>query len=354
MSTENGISAGSKRPKKFLKIILVLLSVVVILCVVVYISFQVSPWPSALLIRSAFTKDGVKLNDELGKHVKGDISSELNLQYIQGDDDAYLDLYYPENFEGKENLPLIVWVHGGAFIAGDKSEISNYCKILASKGYIVAAVNYSLAPSKNYPLPVSQVNSAIGFLYKNAGKYKINTEQIFLGGDSGGAHISAQLSNVFAERSYSDLLQVVPSIEPSLLKGVILYCGPYNAELVNMEGAMGGFLKTVLWSYMGSKDFMNDPGIKSFSVSNYLTGNFPRAFISVGNEDPLGPHSHELASRLVSKGVKVDSLFFPGDHKPGLPHEYQFNMDTEAGKIALERTVEFIKSFSAVTTDSTK
>lgn len=346
MSTFPKDIQAPEKPKKLLKILLYIFSSIVIIILAIFISFKVSPWPSALLIRSAFTKDGVKLNDELAKYVPDKINSELNIQYINGDDDALLDIYYPENYNGKDKLPLIVWVHGGAFIAGDKSEISNYCKILASKGFIVAAVNYSLAPSKNYPLPVSQVNSAVGFLYRNSEKYRINNNEIFIAGDSGGAHITAQLCTVFTDKNYSALLNITPAIDPKSLKGAILYCGPYNAALVNMEGAMGGFLNTVLWSYMGSKDFMNDPKIKSFSVSNFVTGSFPKAFISVGNGDPLGVHSHELAGNLRKQGVYVDTLFYPTDYQPSLPHEYQFNMDTDAGKLAMERTVKFINSIS--------
>ena len=45
---------------------------------------------------------------------------------------------------------------------------------------------------------------------------------------------------------------------------------------------------------------------------------------------------------LTKLGVRVDALFFPADYEPALPHEYQFNLDTEAGRLALDRSVAFL------------
>jgi acetyl esterase/lipase len=69
---------------------------------------------------------------------------------------------------------------------------------------------------------------------------------------------------------------------------------------------------------------------------------FPPTFITVGNGDPLDPQARRLAGVLAGHGVEVDPLFFAADRQPGLPHEYQFDLDTEAGWRALERSVEIL------------
>jgi acetyl esterase len=56
------------------------------------------------------------------------------------------------------------------------------------------------------------------------------------------------------------------------------------------------------------------------------------------------PQSRMLAETALRLGVTVDGLFFPSDYTPALPHEYQFDLDQEAGRRALERTVEFINN----------
>jgi acetyl esterase len=80
------------------------------------------------------------------------------------------------------------------------------------------------------------------------------------------------------------------------------------------------------------------------SVPHYVTPKFPPTFISAGNGDPLLPHSVAMADALAKEGVRVDRLFFAQEHTPSLPHEYQVNLDSDAGKLALARSLEFLSS----------
>jgi hypothetical protein len=50
-----------------------------------------------------------------------------------------------------------------------------------------------------------------------------------------------------------------------------------------------------------------------------------------------------MAEALEKNGVHVERLFFPKDYAPSLPHVYQFNLDTEVGKLALDRSVAFLQ-----------
>lgn len=80
------------------------------------------------------------------------------------------------------------------------------------------------------------------------------------------------------------------------------------------------------------------------AVAPHVTASFPPAFISVGNADPLAPQSVALADALRAKGTKVDALFFRPDHQPPLDHEYQLRLSTEAGRLALDRSVAFLRT----------
>ena len=123
---------------------------------------------------------------------------------------------------------------------------------------------------------------------------------------------------------------------------MILYCGPYDLKTVNFDGAFGHFVRTAMWAYSGSKGFLQLSHLAPFSVLHYVTAEFPPTFISAGNGDPLLPQSRALADALTIQGVAVDSLFSL-DYNPGLPHEYQFNLDSDAGQLALDRSLAFIK-----------
>lgn len=330
----------SDHKRKLLRISVRIVCVVVIIVLGVYVAFQVSPWPSVLLVRYSFKSEGGSMNESVAKYVPHGIASTSNIPYEHRDGGETLDLYYQENQDAR--LPLVVWVHGGGFIAGDKKDLSNYGKMLASKNYVVAAINYTVAPEARYPNPVRQLDEAIAFLARHSEEYKIDTTRIIVGGDSGGAHIAAQFANVYTDSEYAALLEIKPSIDPANLKGVILFCGPYNTDFVDFEGTYGKFLNTVLWCYIGSKKFVNNPKFAHFSVSKFVTSKFPPTFLSVGNNDPLRAHSYDLASKLSARGVVVDSLFFPDNYLPALPHEYQFDFNSKESKVALERTVNFI------------
>ena len=313
-----------------------------ILIISIFLAHKLTPWPSALLIRYVFERGAEQANQKLEKHVPKGISEILDMQYDPKDPDAKLDVYYPPGIDKK--LPVIVWVHGGGWISGDKRQSSNYLKIMSSKGYVVVSVDYSIAPEKKYPIPIKQTMAALKFLEENSSKLHIDSNSIFLAGDSAGSHIVAQVANCISEASYAKFINISPSIERAKIKGLILYCGAYAVDNIDLDGASGSFLKTVLWSYSGKKDFMNDSYFKTASIIDFIGPKFPPCFISAGNGDPLLIHSQDLVKKLNTLGIQNDALFFHDNFKPELPHEYQFDLDIEPGRTALSRSLEFLKN----------
>jgi acetyl esterase/lipase len=132
-----------------------------------------------------------------------------------------------------------------------------------------------------------------------------------------------------------------PGIKRASLRGVVLFCGPYDPTSLNFKGPFADFMRTVIWSYVGTRD-PGDARVARMSVAPHVTVAYPPVFISVGNADPLAPQSVALAEALRAKGVDVDALFFPPDHRPPLDHEYQLLLSTEAGRLALDRAVAFL------------
>jgi acetyl esterase len=315
------------------------------LILVVYLISLVSPWPSAMLIRYEFNKGGVKTSEALKKYVPPDISQVQNQQYRENDKDARLDVFYPD--DTKSALPTVVWVHGGAWISGDKDNIDNYAQILAEQGYTVVSVGYSIAPEHKYPLPVYQVNDALSYLQQHAERLHIDTSRIVLAGDSAGSQIAAQVATLTTNESYAQEMGITPSLDPKNLRALLLNCGAYDLNLPKYAGTDGWFLRTVLWAYSGKKDFLQDPNLKHASVVNYVTADFPPAFITAGNADPLEEQSKELAGKLQALGVTTSTLFYEANHQPQLQHEYQFNLDSTDGKNAFERMTDFLEQQTA-------
>ncbi len=164
-----------------------------------------------------------------------------------------------------------------------------------------------------------------------------------LAGDSAGAQIAAQTANIISDPAYAEALGIDPSLERPRLAGMLLYCGVFDVGDVDFAGGFSGFLRSVLWAYSGTKDFAADEKLMAtFSVTPSVTSNFPPTFISAGNGDPLLQQSISLAAKLHEVGVRVETLFFPEDTSPPLPHEYQFNLDRPQGEEALARSLAFL------------
>lgn len=314
--------------------------VLVVLAAAIAIAFVVSPWPSVLIIQRTFAGGDTASEAALEKHVPPGIVSVGNVAYGQGPDEIF-DINYPPG--AAPQLPAIIWVHGGGWVAGSKEGVANYLRILAGYGYVTVGVEYSTAPGATYPTPVRQVNDALKYLLAHAAGLGIDPSAIILAGDSAGAQIAAQLALLSTDADYSGKIGIAPALTPAQLRGIILVSGAYDINGLKLDGPFGGFINTVLWAYSGVKDFLNDEQFKLVSVTQYATAAFPPAFISSGNADPLGPQAVALATKLETLGVPVDALFFPPDHAP-LEHEYQFNLDTAAGQEALDRIVDYLSA----------
>lgn len=312
-------------------------AIAVLLAILGFVATQASPWPAALVYRFVMNRGGEGLNAALEKHVPPGVQAVLDEPYEPG---VALDVFFP----GPGRFPAIVWIHGGGFLAGDKTHVRNYLRILAANGYTTVALGYSIGPAAHYPTPLRQANAALAHLVRNSERLHVDPSRIYLAGDSAGAHLAAQLANAISVPAYAKTVGIAPSIERAQLRGAILHCGIYDFTLAKPGGLYGHFMATVMWSYSGRR---NPVPLPELSVARQVTGNFPPAFISAGNGDALLPHSHALADALTKVGVKVDSLFFPG-HEPELPHEYQFNLDSEAGRLAFERTLSFLRAEAGV------
>lgn len=311
-----------------------------------YLAWTMSPWPSALFYRLLFDRGGVAMNVALARHVPKDVVAQTDIAYAPDDPDARLDIFRPAAAEGKR-LPVVVWIHGGAFLSGSKDQVSNYLRILAARGYATVGIDYTLAPRGQYPGPVVQTNAALRFLQQNAERFGFDASTFFLAGDSAGAQIAAQLTAAISSSANAARLGLKPSIAREHLRGAILFCGFHDLEAINPSGAFGGFLRTATWSYFGVKNLAGDRRAADFSTVSNVSGAFPALFVSAGNTDPLLSQSQKLAEVAAANGVIVDSLFFPADRSPGLAHEYQFDLDNDAGTLAFERMIAFLVRFSA-------
>lgn len=116
-----------------------------------------------------------------------------------------LDLYLPE--ESKELLPVLIDIHGGGFVYGNKELNQWTSSEMASRGYIVVALNYPLIPHATIPEQLKALHQAFTYIATLADNYPMDLNRVFLKGDSAGgflAMLSASISRSGDNNSLND------------------------------------------------------------------------------------------------------------------------------------------------------
>ncbi len=326
------------------------------LIVAVVLAFALSPQPGAALIRWEFERGADQVKEDMEAHAPQGVASLLDQPYRPDDGDARLDVYFPATADqAGVHLPTLIWTHGGAWISGHKDDAAPYFQLIAVEGYAVISLGYSLGPGATYPTPIHQINDALAYVRQNADRFHVDVNRIAMAGDSAGAQLTSQMATLITNPDYAAALGVTPSLQPQQLRGVVLFCGIFDMDAFMEHDdvpGVGGLTNlllnwgddTVIWAYTGERGG-EASAIDQMSTINWATAGFPPAFISGGNGDPLTDHqSRPLAERLQSLGVPVTSLFYPPDHEPSLPHEYQFDLDNVDGQNALAQMLAFLRA----------
>ena len=253
-----------------------------------------------------------------------------------------LDLYAARS---NEPLPLIVYAHGGYYVGGDKSSLTEYCRTLAAKGYVVANLNYELAPDGQYPTQILQVNEAIAYLTAHAEAFGIDVSRIFIGGDSAGGHLASQMGLYYTNAGFCQKTGGTPAIASDQLRGVILLCGYYNAETV--RATRFPMIADSIWMLTGQKQFEGTEVSARMSTTLQITSDYPPAFLACGDKDPFLSQAQELIVALAKNGVE-SSAYLPESKEESLGHEFQLELTSAAGKEAMQRLAAFLEDHAQV------
>lgn len=112
-----------------------------------------------------------------------------NIPYADdGHERHLLDIYAPE---GAKNLPVMFWIHGGGWQAGNKTDVQLKPKVFAENGFVFVSTNYRLLPHVEMDVLIGDVAKSLGWVHKHIGEYGGDPQRIFVGGHSAGAQLAA-------------------------------------------------------------------------------------------------------------------------------------------------------------------
>jgi len=103
----------------------------------------------------------------------------------------------------EDNLPAVVFTHGGSWVGGTAMDYDGYCQTLADDlGAVVINVDYQLLFDKTFPSPVYEAVDTVHYLYDHADEYDVDKNKIFVHGESAGGHIAACAAVVLTEENF--------------------------------------------------------------------------------------------------------------------------------------------------------
>lgn len=219
------------------------------------------------------------------------ITQILDIPYLDdGEKGHLLDIYYPEGTTGK--LPVIIDIHGGGWMYGYK-EINKYYGLkLASKGFLVASVNYRLVDDVLFPDQVRDIFAALGWLSENLAAYPADCENVFLTGDSAGGHLSCVTAAVcLNERYQKDFAVTPPTFSFHAVAAVSPAVNLYSNPITNL-------MPRIL---LGAK---TDPVFEKYlDFGQIASSGLPPFMIITSSGDFIRKQSYELKEILDSNGV---------------------------------------------------
>lgn len=218
-----------------------------------------------------------------------------------------VDVYLPANRSAQTKT--VIFIHGGFWIGGDKSEMTAFAKKFRDKGYATATINYRLSHTAEnfvHPAQVSDLGKAIDFIDSKVKEWKISSESIALVGASAGGHIA--------------LLYTYAYNTGDRVKTVISLAGPTN--LVNMENASPQQAQVLHW-FLGT-DPQTSPAVyqQASPVSHVNAGSKPTLLVH-GKLDLIVPYQQALDLKTRLDQFKIKNKLVTYDN---LGHEIDLNL----------------------------
>ncbi|WEV45239.1 alpha/beta hydrolase [Streptococcaceae bacterium ESL0687] len=324
-------------------------SLFILLLTLAVLAMWVYPRSTAFVLNKAVFKAETAITDEENNQKnKTNITTQEDLVYPSAHKNNTFDLYYPASVEGP--LPLLIWVHGGGYLGGDKEIVKEFAaKLAADNQLAILSMNYELAPESQYPNQLNQVDELTKYLLENKEVFPlISFESIFYGGDSAGAQIALQYLLTQTNETYAQEMSLPQRISRDKLKGAISYCGPVN--LVNLIDRYGNnqvisfTIASVSWSIIGSREWQTSPQIQQASIAQHVDSNFVPTYITDGNYYSFEDQGESLKERLDQLGVANQSLFFT-DVEGSVGHEYQFDYSTSQAAKCFKETEAFLNKY---------
>lgn len=258
----------------------------------------------------------------------------LDIKYVHENDPEFdhtrhvLDLFFPPEENRNSNFPILIFIHGGTWIYGNKDPYALLGRNMAHYGIMTANINYRLGNSVNFHKMALDCARAVKWVTENAYLYGGNSEKITISGHSAGGHLGALIG---LNSDYFGKIGIDNSISKVLLIDAF---GLNIGHMIKKHG--DEFLSHI------EKIFSKDPEIwKSASPLNFINSRKIPFYILVGGRSyPMVLADNKYFTEKLKK-VNEEVTFY---EVPGKSHLEMISQFQKKDNLLYKQITNFIKS----------
>ena len=205
-----------------------------------------------------------------------------------------MDVYFPDS---GGPWPALVYVHGGSWMHGDKSEAVMFARGMTSQGYLVVSINYRLYPAGKFPDMIEDVKCAIRSLRAHASEYNLDPNRIAAMGPSAGGHLVSLLGTSDESAGWD----VGEYLDQSSRVQAVIAMAPITDLSKNFPNADIETMKLVGFG---------EHNVAQASPITYVTADDPPFLLIHGDQDTLVPYeqSQLMYDRLVQLNIPAQLI----------------------------------------------
>ena len=251
----------------------------------------------------AFPQDNAAKDESRAK-----VDMRLDVEYASvGDTKLKLDLFMPKD-AGSKPKPCVVWIHGGGWQKGDKSnghpKVGRYA---ASGDYVAASVEYRLTDKAAWPAQIHDCKAAIRYLRAHAGELGIDPDKIGVWGESAGGQLVNMLGTSGDISELEGTLGVTNT--SSRVQCVVDFCGPSDFLRLDEDMSPTSVAGAALIKLFEGPLKLKKEVARQASAANYVSKDDPPFLIVHGTADPLVPIDQATSFFELQKKVGMKTSF---------------------------------------------
>lgn len=251
-----------------------------------------------------------------------------------------LDIYHKKEVTAPQ--PVIVNIHGGGWVYGTKEVYQFYCMNLAQRGFTVVNFNYRLAPEVNYPAQLEDINAVMTFIKEHGAEYYLDTENVFVVGDSAGGQLASQYLTIYSNPEYAKYFDFkVPDVQ---IRGAGLNCGLYDVKKSIEVG-----LEKRIEDLVGKENFQKKCNgvtvLETLDVIGNMTKDYVPSFVMSAHNDFLVENAEPMYRHLKSLGVDCEMKIYGSKEQEEIAHVFHVNIKLEEARKCNDDECAFFRKY---------